>query len=231
MRALLLTSLFALAACGGSTGSVSLAARATDATTALLTQTQANADLSLGRVRLLIAEAELHGGGCRASFCARGRVEQGPFIATLTGEQAASGATTDVLMADVPAGRYHEAELELESLHRDHRGCHHRAPDTLGAEFADFQKTGATVIVDGAFQGQAFTWSGAIDAEQETKGPITVEAGKSVSLGLVVDAASWFVDASGAPLDPRSAESQAVIAANVKKSLSIEDDTDRRPRH
>ena len=232
MRTPIVLSLVVLAACGGGTGSVTLTARPSSSSAALLTS-KLTAGNGVSRVRLLINEAELRGGrGChRTSFCMKGnRVEQGPFIATLDAKELEAGTVTEpVLMADVPAGTYRGSELELEPLGSDEHWRNRKpAPPPADEAFADFVKTGATIIIEGAWAGEAFTFSSAFRAEQETEGPLTVTAGQPLSLGLVVDASKWFTTAEGASLDPRQAANHDAITANIKSSLTIEDDDHRR---
>jgi hypothetical protein len=251
----------AFTGCTADSGTVSLTARPTTSTQALITGTTTEGT-SLTRVRLLINEAELRGGGHHGmmggprgappasaqgtgqSFCMhKGKhVEQGPFIVTVDAAAIAAGTVTDpVLLADVPAGTYQGAELELapvgsEDVSAQGRGgMMHGAPPpsattpvaSLGAEFDDFKSTGATIIIEGTFAGAAYTYNAAFATEQESVDPITVVAGTPVSLGLVIDASTWFVDAAGGALDPSVAANHDAIAANIKKSLTIENDPPR----
>lgn len=226
---------------------MSLSAKPTAATQALITTTTDGSGVS--RVRLLINEAELRGGGRGApmgsmgqgpSFCAhKGRhVEQGPFIVTLDAAALANGTLSEpVLLADVPAGTYRGAELELAPLGSDDAsggrggpGGHMHGPPpakpavALGAEFDDFKSSGATLLVDGSWNGAPYTFSAAFEAEQETAASLTVTDGTQVSLALVIDAAGWFVDSAGSALDPTDAANHDAIVANMKKSLTIEED-------
>lgn len=266
---ILLAASLAVAGCS-SNGTVSLTPRPSTKTQALINGSKGESAFTLDRVRLLIDEAELRGGGggCRhhpgggggmggggmmgggqagaVSFCAhRGHhVEQGPFIVSLTAADLAAGTVSQpVLLADVPAGTYRGAELEIEPLGaedasarpppNDGRGGMMGPPPpprtvdlaSLGAEFDDFKTSGASIIIEGTRAGVPFTYSAAITAEQETSGPITVSGGAEVSLGLVIDASTWFTSASGAELDPSDAANHDAIANAIKASLTIEDET------
>jgi hypothetical protein len=250
-RLLVLLSLVALAGCDAGTGSVSLTARPTSATQSLVVGGGKGDGTALSRVRLLINEAELRGarrgchgggpgfGGGNPSFCAHRRhhVERGPFLVTVDADGIASGSVSEpVLLADVPAGSYRSAELELAPLGTTDSSAGRLGPmgqppretpvASLGAEFDDFKSSGSTVIIDGTWSGKPFTFRAAFEAEQETRGPITVAAGGSVSLGLTIDASGWFVDAKGAALDPTVEANHPAIAANITRSLTIEDENE-----
>ncbi len=261
------------AGCSAGNGTVSLTAKPSTKTAALITAADGSGNgVGLSRVRLLLNEAELRGGGggCRgkggpgggmmgggqrgpaagsdvagqgASFCKhRGHhVEQGPFVITIDAASLASAVSEPVLLADVPAGDYRGAELEVGPLGAQDASAAkagRAAPPSetvdltkLGAEFDDFKTSGAAIIIEGTSNGAAFTYQAAFQAEQESATALTVAAGAEVSLGLNVDATTWFVDANGNALDPALAEHHDAIAANIQKSLTIEDDTGKGPRH
>lgn len=257
---------FLFAGCSASgSGSVSLTAKPSAATQAIVSVvdgTTPTGPVALSRIRLVLNEAELRGGGGRGghhggrdggggplgappagmtsdtSFCAhRGHhVEQGPFLITIDAASLSGSTTEPVLLADVPAGTYKGAELEVgplgaEDLSAAKAGRPAKPAEapldiaSLGAEFDDFKTSGAALIIEGTSNGTAFTYSAAIQAEQESAADITVVDGQEVSLGLVIDSTNWFVDASGNALDPAVAENHDAIANNIKTSLTIEDDT------
>src|SRR5919202_1134744 len=112
------------------------------------TPAAAPAGLAIARVRVALRKIELRSSDGQR----RAEIEQGPVVIDLSGAQL-DGAVHEVLDAQVPAGTYDKIEVEIEPL------------ASLG---------GASVVVNGTFNGSDFQFSSAIEAEQEREGRFTI---------------------------------------------------------
>jgi hypothetical protein len=146
------------------------------------------------------------------------KVEVGPFLVDLTGDQLA-GAVHRAFDASVPAGTYDELEIKVCPV----------AATVAG--FADMN--GAAVVIDGSAPaaqsgGAAAPFHLELDlcAELERETSLTVGASSS-NVTLTIDPMKWFSAADGRILDPGSAADRAAIAANVRASIDAFDDDDR----
>lgn len=147
-------------------------------------------------------------GGC-------GELELGPVLVDLplTGVQSA-------LDVRIPAGRYHEMELELHKPGRQGRDAAFVAANPA------FQ--GVSVRVEGSYGGRPFVFTSAASAEMELEfdPPVVVDsAANNVTIG--VDVGTWFRDARGAVLAPTDPANAGRIAANIRASFRAFDDDDR----
>lgn len=175
--------------------------------------------IKLSRVRILVDEAKLQGTANTGVKCdPNAHHESGPFIVDLTGDDIAKGAHRDFSIGSVPAGTYGEAEIEIKPLDPNDKD----AGDSSGAEFADFRATGASLLIDGTYQGKAFQFAGHFKAEQGKEGPITIDGTTSVSVPFAVNPNGWFADANGNALDPTDATQHSAIAVAICKTLDTE---------
>jgi Prokaryotic membrane lipoprotein lipid attachment site len=237
-----LSALFALAGCSsgevklgvdvGGTASSTAALRAAGSQTATVittgtTTTNNAATLSIDRVRILVNDAKIQsasssgGGKCMGGGGSADRV--GPFVVDLSADEILRGAHRDFSLGSVASGTYKEAEIEIEPLRIDGDADD---GDSSGAEFADFKSTGASLLVDGKYNGKAFQFAGHFKAEQEKEGSFTVDSSTSISLPLVVSPASWFKDSNGNVLDPTDAAQHSAIAVAICKTLDAGEETE-----
>ncbi len=79
------------------------------------------------------------------------------------------------------------------------------------------------------FNGQAFTFRSALEAEIETEfnRPLVVSAAEPLNLTISVDVASWFRAAGGTVLDPSSPSNAFAIGQNIRVSFAAFEDDDR----
>lgn len=206
----------ALAGCSnGSEGQVKLGvdvAAITVSGTETSSDTSNSSDLVLSRVRILVSTAKVgyiddqKGDGPAA--------ESGPVVIDLTADEIANGAHRDFDLGTLATGTYGGAEIEIEPLDADD------APS--GDELADFLSSGASVIVDGTYQGASFQFAGHFLAEQGTDGDVEIDEGSPVTLALTVDASSWFKDAAGAILDPTDAAQHDALAVAICETLDTQ---------
>ncbi len=108
-----------------------------------------SADLVLDRVRILVATAKI---GYINEQATGPSAEVGPYVIDLTADEIANGAHREISLGALETGTYGGAEIEIEPLDADD------APS--GDELADFLSSGASVIVDGTYQGASFQFAG-----------------------------------------------------------------------
>ena len=208
-------ALFALAGC--STGEVKLGVDVAPmkiASDALPSETSPS-DLNITRVRLLVAHAKIGYAGGRG--CMSGGEEgtdTGPYVVDLTEEEIANGAHREFDLGELPSGTYGGAEIEIEPLEADQ--------DASDAVFADFQKSGASVLIDGTYGREQFSFAGRWLAEQGTDGEVEVDASKPVSIAMTVDSSSWFKDANAAVLDPTDVAQHDALSVAICKTLDTQ---------
>jgi hypothetical protein len=198
----------------GPAGQVSLgvdvsALRAASAATA-----SADAGLVVSRVRVLVAHVKV---GYIHEQATGPAAEIGPVVVDLTAAELASGAHRDFDLGTLAGGTYGGAEIEIEPLDA--------TADTSDPALADFVSTGASVLVDGTYDGAAFQFAGHFLAEQGTDGDVTVDASTPVSLALTIDPSGWFLDASQAAIDPTDATQHDALAVAICETLDTQPQT------
>jgi hypothetical protein len=222
-----------LAACGDSVGvstsgqvNMSAATRPASSTAASgasaaavvppLTLTDGTNTLTITDVQLVLREIELRGADqstCDSSgeghdSCEK--LELGPILLDLP---LGAGAT-HVFSADVAAGTYNEIEFEI-----------HKPSDDDASDVAFRQAhpdlDGVSIRVTGSYNGQDFTYTSDLDAEQEIElsPPLVVGSTGSADLTLMVDLDRWFRDGAGLLVDPTTALSGQVNATLVTDNI------------
>jgi hypothetical protein len=231
-NAALLTAALVFSACGNltSTGGVKLIP--TTSTAALSTATATASTSAIASIRVLLDRVDLAGansdampdgctnmgnmgGGSSYGQGASGAsdVASGPYVLTLNG----AGSGTGVDISDLPVATYTSLTLSV-------------APPATGASrstaLADFASSGSSVIVQGTWNGTAYTLSLPVSAVRTITGRVAVSVGTEVALNVSVDTSGWFTAADGTSLDPTVSANQSAIAANVAASLEKESITD-----
>ena len=206
----------ALAGCSaGTTGEVKLGVDVAPLSAALTSSTSADgsSDLVLSRVRVLVAHAKVgYTGGQQSSDGPA--AEKGPYVIELTADEIKNGAHRDFSLGSLPTGTYGGAEIEIQPLDD--------SADTSDASLADFVSSGASVLVEGTYQGNAFSFAGHFLAEQGTDGDVTIDAATPVSLAMTVDTSAWFTDSEGALVDPSDTAQHDAIAVAICETLDTE---------
>jgi hypothetical protein len=201
-----------LAGCAaGSEGEVKLGVDVAAITAAAGTDAQTGSALVLGRVRVLVADAKIGYSGGKSTGSS---AEAGPYVIDLTADEIASGAHREFSLGTLESGTYGGAEIEIQPIASDDG-----ADDAV---FDDFHSTGASVLVDGTYQGKSFQFAGHFLAEQGTDGEVTIDASSPVTLAMTVDPSGWFLDASGAALDPSDAAQHDALAVAVCETLDTQ---------
>ncbi len=209
MRSSLFLAAVLLAACsGGARSSLSLSAR--NATTGA-PPPAAVSGIALSRVRVALDKIELRSrNGDR-----RAEVSLGPVVIDLSGADL-DGKVHHVFDSKVPAGTYDKIEFEIHPLES--------VPTAAGASTDDLVKQHASAIIEGTIDGEKFTFTTAIEAQQEFEGTFVV-TDKSSNVTFDVDTSKWFVK-DGARLDPRVAANRPAIEDNLRNSINAFQDDD-----
>jgi hypothetical protein len=207
-----------LGGCGSPT--LSLSARAGGAPAAGLARGALSVagGATIDEVRLVIRRVRLDAGGGSDGGSGSSEVEvaAGPFLVDLAGALLDSGAVATVLDAEVKEGTYRRLRFDIHKL----SGGEATGDARLAA------MAGTSVVVTGTFHGAPFTFSSALDEEQEREGTFQVGSGSN-NVTLSIDPSRWFVDGSGAGLDPSDPSNRSRIEASIKASIDAFDDDDR----
>lgn len=207
-------------------GSASAIAAATVGTPE--TFTDASNTLVINQVQLVVREIELKRveatatcGGSEHDGCEK--LELGPMLLDLPLGGAGGAART--FSVPVAAGSYDEVELEIHKPSDD---------DASDAAFVqahpDF--AGVSIRVDGTFNGQAFSYTSDLNAEEEIElnPPLVTTESAATDLTLFVDLDRWFRDSAGNLVDPATAgvglTNEVLVENNIRGTLHAFEDED-----
>jgi hypothetical protein len=130
--------------------------------------------------------------------------------------------------ASVAPGRYDEIEFEI---HKPENGSGDDSDAGFLQQHPEF--AGVSVRVEGSWNGEPFTFTSDVNAEQEVSlDPVLVvsEGGGDTELTLFVDLSTWFADGAGSLVDPRTAteggSNQTLVENNIKRSIDVFEDRD-----
>jgi len=222
--------LLALAACSSSNNSnVALGARAGSAasTAAAPLGQQAQAlntcdGFVITRLRMVLSEVKLEAEQTASDAgTSSGEIEfkSAPSLLDLPQTALDSGTTTQVTVADVPAGTYHEITFKIHKISASEAGSD-AGLQAMAAQNAsvivDYTKNGA-VPASGPFVSS-------VDAQQKLEGTFPLTDGDH-SLTLNIDASTWFTKGTTC-LDPAVANNRSDIENNIQKSLKAYKDDD-----
>ena len=148
-------------------------------------------------------------------------LEAGPLLVDLP---LTSGATSS-LGVSVPAGTYHQIAFKVALM---------SGTDTAAASFlaAHPEMNGASVRVEGTFDGAPFTFTSVAEAEAELEfSPAVVVDANGKNITVSVDVGSWFRAANGSVVDPSTANpggaNEAVVDGNIRASFQGYEDDNR----
>ena len=181
--------------------------------------------LVIDDVRLVLREIELHRASA-VSDCVDGmdddceELELGPVLVDLPLGTPGAARTFTVELAP---GSYDKVEFEL-----------HRASSGDDAAFlqAHPELQDASVLVNGTYNGEAFSYVGRFDTEMEFNlvPPLTVAEAGATDLTLFVSLDSWFRNQTGSLVHPATANeggpNQSLVEENIKISLDAFEDED-----
>ena len=161
------------------------------------------------------------GSGSGSDDCAE--IESGPQLVNLPlgGEGTPTLATIPV---PIPTGTYSELELKLRPLNP--RSGEDRAFIAAHPDLA-----GVSARVRGTWDGTPFEYATSLDEEIELDFSPPLEVAESgVNITVNLDVLSWFRNADGTLIDPRTAVSgqpnASVVSANIGTSLAVFQDDD-----
>ena len=202
----------------GTTGELKLGVNvaALRTTVAAANETTATDDaLVLSRVRVLVAHAKI---GYIGEKCTGPGADIGPFVVDLTADEIENGARREFSLGEIAADTYGGAEIEIEPLDE--------SATSTDAALDDFRAAKASVLIEGTFKGASFQFAGHFLAEQGTDGEVVVDASAPAALEMTVDPATWFLDASGAAVDPADAAQHDALAVAICKTLDTQQQID-----
>jgi hypothetical protein len=208
-----------------------------------VTTTEGANTLVITKAQVVVARAELQQSGatCAGEADAGDDNANEPNGASNDGEHAdcealelapgvvdlpVTSAVVNKLNVTVPAGTYSALEAKIRPV-RANRGQGSAAFLTANPTFA-----GTSVRVEGTYNGTPFVYTGSPEANLETvfSPPLVVDA-SPVNLTVNVDLSTWFRSASGALIDPATANAgganAAVVASNIRRSFRAFRDDDR----
>jgi hypothetical protein len=211
MKKLLVVPLVALlAACSGGSQSSSLSLSARAGAVSTTTTAPAATGVSLTRIRVALRDLELRS----RDGSKRAEITLGPVVIDLAAADLTSAGVQKVLDATVPAGTYDKIKFEIHRLLA--------ADKVAGAD--DLVKAGASILIDGTFNGTPFQFATALEAEQELEGKFVIDA-TSQNITVNFDPSSWFLSGTTV-LDPTAAANKLAIEANIRASLAAFQDDD-----
>jgi hypothetical protein len=135
-------------------------------------------------------------------------------------------AVTATLEGTIPAGSYSALEAKIRPIRAD--GDKGKASTAFLAANPDW--AGKSLIVKGTLNGTPFTYNGTPRAEFETVFDPALTVGTApVNITVQVDMSKWFLDRSGAVINPATTDpvQQAQIAQNIRQSFRAFRDNDR----
>ena len=222
------------AACGGSGNSqVTLSARAGAAASTAATATGQQAQpLDLGNgiivthLRVVLSEVKLEGtASTDAGTGEEIEFKTAPMLLDLAGASLDSGTTQQIAVSNVKSGTYREIKFKI----------HKPSPTDTGvssdAGLAAMANQGASIIVDGTIDTSPFTFTSAVDAQQQAEGTFNLADGDH-AMTLNLDATTWFGGTGSSRLDPRNPTGtvRSQIESNIKNSFKAFQDDDHNGR-
>jgi hypothetical protein len=230
MKRITLTSVLALAACGGSgTANVALSARAgTAASTAATAVGQQAQPLDLGngiivtRLRVVLSEVKLEGAASTdAGTGEEVEFKTAPVLLDLSGASLDNGTTQQITVSNVKPGTYQEIKFKIHKPSLSDSGV------SADAGLAAMAAQGFSIIVNGTIDGNQFEFDSAVDAQQQAEGTFDLSDGNH-ALTLNLDATTWFGGLGLSRLDPRnpSGSVRSLIEGNIKASFKAFQDDD-----
>jgi hypothetical protein len=188
--------------------------------------------LVLTRVQLVLREIELKRADrdalCRGSEAEDDDCEELELRPRLLDVPLSSGPE-QTFTATVAPGSYDEIEFEIHKPEDD------AGDDDFDAAFLqqhpEFRRV--SVRVEGSWNGEPFTFTSRLDAEQEIHLDPALVVGEDsgdTALTLFVDLTRWFATPAGSLVDPRTANeggaNEGLVAENIRASIDAFEDRD-----
>jgi hypothetical protein len=191
--------------------------------------------LVITKVQLVVARMELKrtGASCTSTAAAGDddvhenecpELQVAPSIV----EVPVNGTVVSPFTVNIPAGSYSALEAKIRPVRDDTE--HGRGSSAFLTAHPELN--GVSIVVEGTFNGTAFTYKGAPRAEfeREFNPPLVVDA-TPLNVTVNFDLASWFHTSTGAVIDPSTANAGGVnaqtVADNIRRSFRAFRDDDR----
>ncbi|MCH7684571.1 MAG: hypothetical protein IIB35_12795, partial [Gemmatimonadetes bacterium] len=137
------------------------------------------------------------------------------------------GTTSTQITIEIDPGSYTEIEFDIHKVSNDD-------PEDAAFRAAHPDLLGISIRVQGTFNDVAFTYVTDLNEEQEFDliPPLVIDENTaSTNLTIVLDLATWFVDAQGNLIDPNSAnkggDNENLVRDNIKASIEAFEDKDK----
>lgn len=173
-------------------------------------------EIELRRVEVVDCDVIPEPDGCE-------KFEVGPVLITLP----LDGTTSTQITIEIDPGSYTEIEFDIHKVSNDD-------PEDAAFRAAHPDLLDTSIRVQGTFNGVAFTYVTDLNEEQEFSLVPTLvidENTASTNLTIVLDLATWFVDAQGNLIDPDSAnkggDNENLVRDNIKASIEAFEDKDK----
>lgn len=171
-------------------------------------------EIELERVDVVDCDVEPEPEGCE-------KFETGPILAIIP----LDGSTQQVFDIEVEPGEYDRVEFDV------HKVSGNAEDAAFRAQYPDLVET--SVRVRGWYNGTEFTFTSDLMDKQEYRlvPSITVTDGTATNVTLHLDISGWFTDASGALVDPVSANkggiNENMVKDHIRTSIDAFEDGDR----
>lgn len=173
-------------------------------------------EIELRRVEVVDCDVIPEPDGCE-------KFEVGPVLITLP----LDGTTSTQITIEIDPGSYTEIEFDIHKVSNDD-------PEDAAFRAAHPDLLGISIRVQGTFNDVAFTYVTDLNEEQEFDliPPLVIDENTaSTNLTIVLDLATWFVDAQGNLIDPDSAnkggDNENLVRDNIKASIEAFEDKDK----
>jgi hypothetical protein len=185
------------------------------------------ARLELQRSGATCTSTEVAGDDDKVDDSSCAELELAPSIVNLS----VNGGVTQALNSSIPSGTYSAFEAKIRAVE-----AKKSASTAFLAAHPEF--AGASVRIEGTFNGKAFTFTGAPKAELEGLfNPPLVADSTGANITINVDLANWFRTSSGTLVDPATANAgganAALVSSNIARSFKAfrDDDHDGHDDH
>jgi hypothetical protein len=139
------------------------------------------------------------------------RVEVGPYVIDLCGA-ALAGAEVVVNDLPVPSGDYRSIKFVVNTIYR--------SAEIAGTPLQAMKDAHASILVEGTYGGQPFTFRTPIRVAQERDVAFTFGEGAN-PVKLSLNPSAWFAGSTGAAMDPTDPRNRGAILANIRCALRM----------
>ncbi len=180
--------------------------------------------LIISRAQIVLREIELkpvETPACDTESSGCSDIEIGPVLVDLP---LAPGAVRQFQVL-IPPGDYDEIEFDIHKVDDDD-------PDDAAFRQQHPDFVDLSIRVQGTFRGQPFLFESDLNVEQELdlSPPLMVEATTSTNVTIRVNLGEWFRTATGALVDPATANkggpNESLVTENIKRAIEAFEDED-----